>query len=290
MKAIKLPYYKQRLNDVAKELYLEHNWDLPKGFISPSLRDPRNFTLAEWQQAKRHNLDAREIRRCLQNCWKASDNRKTFTNALSEKGFFLAKGDRRGFVAVSWLGEIYSLSRLLNVKAKNLTQRLGASDDLPSVQDTKTEIANNTQLLYERFSEELRAKHQFALEPLYSQRKTQQQAHKQARDELEVIQDQRTQKETTLRQNKIRKGLMGLWDFMTGKSHKQRQKNKEDFNAAQKRDRSEKESLIQKQLTERQQLQDELKVLRQKQREEIDQLQADFALEGSKPDAPTLSL
>lgn len=65
MKAIKLPFYKTRLNEVSKDLFLEHGWRLPEGYRDKRNRDPKNFTLAEWQQAKRQGKDAREIKlRC----------------------------------------------------------------------------------------------------------------------------------------------------------------------------------------------------------------------------------
>lgn len=50
MKAINLPHYKRRLNDIARDLYRQHGWEMPKGFEKNRARDPLNYTLAEWQQ------------------------------------------------------------------------------------------------------------------------------------------------------------------------------------------------------------------------------------------------
>ena len=36
---------------------LEHGWTMPEGLNHSHARDPRNFTLAEWQQAKRIGKD-----------------------------------------------------------------------------------------------------------------------------------------------------------------------------------------------------------------------------------------
>jgi hypothetical protein len=47
---------------VSRDLYLEQGWKLPRGLETPSERNPMNFTLAEWQQAKRQGLDPRWIR------------------------------------------------------------------------------------------------------------------------------------------------------------------------------------------------------------------------------------
>ena len=141
MKAKQLSHFKRKLTDVSRELYLEHNWKMPRGLENPALRDPTNFTLAEWQQAKRTNIDPREIKSAIQKCWEISDGKATFGHALKERGFHLARGDRRGFVAIDYNGEVYSLSRALNLKAKDLKAKLGDAADLPSVQDTKHQIS-----------------------------------------------------------------------------------------------------------------------------------------------------
>lgn len=53
MKAINLPFYHQRLTELSKDLFLQHEWRLPDGPRDRCNRDPRNFDLTEWQQAKR---------------------------------------------------------------------------------------------------------------------------------------------------------------------------------------------------------------------------------------------
>ena len=53
MKAIPLPHFKMKLQAVSKELYLEHGWQLPKGFENKAERNPFTFSLAEWHQAQR---------------------------------------------------------------------------------------------------------------------------------------------------------------------------------------------------------------------------------------------
>ena len=53
MKAINLPYFKNRLHELSKSLFLEHGWKLPRGMIDRARRNPLNFTREEWHQAKR---------------------------------------------------------------------------------------------------------------------------------------------------------------------------------------------------------------------------------------------
>jgi hypothetical protein len=143
MTAKPLPHFKLKLRDIAKELYLENGWAMPKGFANPKLRDPRNFTLDEWQQAKRSGLDARELKGAVQECWAASDGRQAFENALRERGLYLSRGDRRGHVAVTTDGEVFAIARLIGKPAKEVAARLGYPDQLPSVEQTHAHIAAN---------------------------------------------------------------------------------------------------------------------------------------------------
>ena len=141
MRAINLPHFKIKLRDVSRQLYLEHGWDMPRGLQDRALRDPLSFTREEWRQARRAGLDPREVKAVFQQCWKASDNRQSFEQALKERGFRLAKGDRRGFVAVDYRGEVYSLSRYTAAKTKDLEARLGDPALLRTVDEVKAEIA-----------------------------------------------------------------------------------------------------------------------------------------------------
>ncbi|MGH8547172.1 MAG: relaxase/mobilization nuclease domain-containing protein [Methylococcales bacterium] len=69
MKAIPLPYTKRKLQEIARELYLEHGWIMPRGFSDSKETDPRNFTLAEWQQARRAGKDPRAVKAAFQDSW-----------------------------------------------------------------------------------------------------------------------------------------------------------------------------------------------------------------------------
>ena len=111
MKAI--PMYKDwsKLMAVSQDLYLHHGWPIPKGFLNKAHRDPKNFTLAQWQQAKRIGKDPRKIKQDFQECWASSDTQKSFAAALKERGYHLAKGDRRAFVALDRQCEVYAIAK-----------------------------------------------------------------------------------------------------------------------------------------------------------------------------------
>ncbi len=122
------------------------------------MRDPTNFTLAEWQQAKRQGQDPRWLKAAAQSCWKASDNGASFTRALEEHGCFLARGDRRGHVVIDHDGEVHALARVLGVKTKDVKARLGEPDTLLSVEETKKTLGERMTPVLKRHVAESRGK------------------------------------------------------------------------------------------------------------------------------------
>ena len=135
LRAINIPHYKRKLMAISRELYIEHGWDMPAGFEDWQRRDPLNYSRQESGQAKRVKHDAQTLKAMFQKCWQVSDNRSSFEAALWTEGYVLARGERRGFVAIDAQGEIYSLSRWCGVRTKDLRARLGDPLDLPDVEE-----------------------------------------------------------------------------------------------------------------------------------------------------------
>ena len=140
MTAVNLPHFKLRLNSLAKELYLDHGWSLPDGLKAGGGKSPLNFTLEEWQQAKRIGVDPREIKQTFQDAWNRSDSLVAFKHALEECGYFLAKGDRRGFVVLDTNGEVFSVARYTGVKTKEVSSKLGDPSRLSSIDELRSNI------------------------------------------------------------------------------------------------------------------------------------------------------
>lgn len=127
MKAINLPFFKERLCELSRELYISHGWDTPKGHKDRVSSDPLNYSFEEHQTAKRAKRDPKVIKALLQQCWALSDSRDSFASALQEHAFTLCRGDRRGFVAVDREGTVYSLSRWLGVNAGVISGHWGGA-------------------------------------------------------------------------------------------------------------------------------------------------------------------
>ncbi|MCJ8271263.1 MAG: relaxase/mobilization nuclease domain-containing protein [Psychrosphaera sp.] len=276
MKAIKPDFFKQRLNDIANDLFLENGWKLPNGFKNQGLSDPRNFSLAEWQQAKRAKRDPKQIKATLQQSWKAADNKTSFKHALAESGFFLAQGDRRGYVAIDWQGEVYSLSRALGVKTKALKIRLGEREALPSTSQIKAKIADEQTHIHHKFVRELAFKHKLQRQPFKREKATIIKTQRQERETLKVTHEARHTVENKQRLASIRKGWLGLFDFVTGRSSKQHKLNEAAAKACAKRDQSEKDTLVKAHLNKRQTIQGNYTALRQRHHNEKAQLNTDF--------------
>lgn len=277
MRAINLPHFKSKLRDVSRELFLEHNWDMPRGLQDRRLRDPLSFTREEWQQARRVGLDPREIKTALRQAWEASDDRASLEQALKERGFWLARGDRRGFVAVDYLGEVYSLSRFAGVKTKEIEVRIGDRDKLRSVGDVKSEIARSLTPTLEAFIQDVETEARQGNAMIDFRRAEMVARHKEERAKLWSAHEERWLAETNERAGRLPRGLSGLWRRLTGEYAKIKAQNEQETLQCWQRDRSEKDAMTFKQLEERQALQRDIEKQRAIAQEELMQLRKDVA-------------
>lgn len=262
MRAINLPHYKVKLRDVSRQLFMKHGWDMPRGLQDRALRDPLNFTRQEWQQVKRSGLDPKEIKAVFKQCWDASDNKASLEQSLKERGFWLARGDRRGFVAVDYCGEVYALARYTGVRTKEIEARLGDRNQLRSLDEVKAEIADGMTERLQKFIKDAErdAKQRTAM---IAFRKSELVAkHQQEREQVWAGIERRWQAETNARAARLPKGFSGIWDRITGRYTKIKTQNEQEALQALQRDRKEKDALVFKQLQERQTLQLEIKAQR----------------------------
>jgi len=268
LKAVPLPFFKNKLNALAKELYLEHGWDLPDGLKENGWKNPLSFTLAEWQQAQRIDLHPAELKQMFREAWRQSDNAKSFAAALEEHGYYLARGDRRGFVAVDLHGEVFSVARMTAEKTKVVEARLGSPDALRSVDQV---VAANEKLMTDRVREvldEMRAKQAEAMKELAIERKALVQAQRDERERLKSAQDKRWKQETAERQARFRSGVGGLWDVLTGRAATLRAQNDREAFAGYRRDVAQREGIFEAQFDERRDVAERIEACRADQRDE----------------------
>jgi len=277
MTAVNISYDREKLNTIAKSLYIEHGWKMPDGFKDKSRKNPLNYTRAEWQQAARTGQSPKAIKATLQECWVVSDVRKEFEAALQECGYYLAKGDRRGYVAVDIHGEIYSLTRQLRAKKKDLETRLGKAQELPSVSEVRRKISGQLSDIFKNFLDEQNKEHKKELHPLLTKKQKITHQHQKDRTAQKTYQENRWQSEELKRSAKIRQGFKGIWDKLNGKYWKTRKQNEQETQHCHTRDQKERETLITTQLSMRQNLQTHLNQLQTKHEKDRQNLIRDLS-------------
>tara|TARA_R110002126_G_scaffold239459_19_gene382823 strand:- start:3573 stop:4871 length:1299 start_codon:yes stop_codon:yes gene_type:complete len=276
MRAINLPHFKLKLRDISRELYLEHGWKMPQGLLNSNERNPLNFTQAEWQQAKRIKQDPRVIKQAFQDCWAISDSRAAFASALKERGYYLAKGDRRGFVAVDWRGEVYPISRWVDIKTKEVKSKLGNLENLPSVEETKRKFAAQFTDKLQHFADDAFATHEKAEQDINERRQSLAENQRHQRDELKQFHTTRWIQEAKARSSLLPTGLKALWFRVTGKYKQIKKLNEVESLLYKSRDQSECQKQINQQLRERRKIQHNIRLLRHQHGIRIKKLNRDI--------------
>lgn len=275
MTAVPLPFTKQKLMTLSRELYLEHGWQMPRGMMASEERDPANYTLAQWQQAKRVGKDPKATKQAFQECWAVSDSQSAFAQALKSRGYTLAKGDRRGFVAVDQYCDVYAVSKWTGVRTKELKAKLMAPDALPSVDQARMEIARTmSQRLQELRNQQSRAI-ETRLQTINARQQAAVQRQRAALAALKLRQSERWTAETAARQQRLKTGLRGFMDRLTGQRKRTEARNEREAYEAARRDQKERDALIFKQIEDRKAVQARIERLLRFRQERAQALQHD---------------
>lgn len=262
MTARRMSHFKTKLNKVARQMHFECGWKLPRGFLDKAERSPFTVDLAEWQAAKRRGKNAIDQKMLVQSCWAASDDRASFAAILQDHGFRLAKGNRRSHVIVAHDGQVLAVARSLGKKAKEVKARLGDPDDLPSVEQALDAHRQDVRTQFGRFAGDIRQDHAAKRARLDAKRTAMIAQHRQTRTQLIKKLALRAEAEAIQSRARIKTGLAGLWQRLTGKRSKVLRENAAATVSAQLRDQAEKEALSQAQLAERKVLEDQRTQLR----------------------------
>lgn len=249
MTAKQLSFDREKLREVSRELHIHHDLKMPLGLIDSKDHNPRNFTLAEWQQCKRAEKDPKQVKGVFQDAWSTSDSQSSFSHALEERGYFLAQG-KRGHIAVDYKGEKYAVSRYIGIKAKQVRAKLGEADGLASVEQAQAnamkQIADRLEELRAEQVNEARIKHDRARE----QSERAQAAQEKEAQKLDDQQTRQNAKEEQIRAARIRHGIKGLLDRITGQRKRTKTFNQQE--AVKTQTQRHRESLDLKQEQERQ--------------------------------------
>lgn len=98
----------------------------------PNVKDWESFRAAE------SKIDPKAMKAELTELWQHSDSGPAFAAALEERGYILARGDRRDFCVIDAAGDEHALGRRISgVKAAEIRERMADidRDALPSVKE-----------------------------------------------------------------------------------------------------------------------------------------------------------
>ena len=283
MKAVQLSHSKLKLRDVSRDLHIRHDLTMPKGLINSKDRDPRNFSLEEWQQCKRAKRGVHEVRDIFKDCWAISDSKTTFAHALAERGYVLAKG-RRGHVAVDHTGETFAVSRYVGIRARQVRAKLGEADGLPPVEQAQEQAAKQITERLSVLKQRESAKAAFIKDRAMERDQRMRAAQDDQRAQLSRLHAERQDAEEQARKARIRKGVMGFVDRLTGRRKRTHEENATDATAKQLRDEHERRALEHRQLLDRQSHRDQANAARSNHVAAVRELDADIKRLSKPPD------
>lgn len=288
MKAVQLSHSKLKLMDVSRELHRQHGWKMPRGLLERSERDPRNFTLEEWQQAKRNGVDPRDIKTHIQDAWAMSDSKSALKHALEERGYRLARGDKRGYVAIDYRGEAYSVPKYAGVKTKDVRARIGEPADLPSVDEAKAAWSSDLLKKAQGLQQELDQRRQAERAAFAEKRAAlvdRQRHERAAQDHAFKV---RREAEAQTRQERFRPGFKGLWDRLRGEHRRIQELNLKEAAGAATRDSNERDRLVFQHLSQRRDIVKAQVPMRERYREAARELKTDRNKFAAAARAPAL--
>jgi len=277
LKAIKLPFYKKKMRDLSIELFNEHGWELPKGYINKNERSQTNLDLTEWQIGKRQQQDPKAFKQHVQALWQQTNDAASFKKLLAKNNLVLAKGDKKNVaVLVDIHGDIRSLSRTLSVKAKEVKDKLGEFDNFPSINEAKQSFSQQHKDEYKRRHTVLIQRHKAQLMPFTQQVYALTDKHKVERQTLENTHQKRQQLEREQRLSLYAKGLKGIWNWVSLKTYNLKKKHEKDYQASLERDEQEREILLQRQQRQRETLQQPIDTLKTQHQNELQRFNQGF--------------
>lgn len=267
MKAIEINYDHMTLRDISKAIYLENDWCLPDGLQERNRKNKLNYSFAEYQEAKRLGLDIKNIKRDLLECWGVSDNRQSFEYALEESGYYLARG-RKHHIVIDLDGNTFSLKRKLGKNLKDIENKLGSYEALPSAEHVNAKIAQQKQSVLTKYLDRLKTDHEKQHTPLLAVKDSLVKQQRDEREQLNSKQEKRWQEEEQGRYARINHGVKGLWDKLSGHYWKNRKHNEREAWQSYQREQKARDALTVSHLEQREALQTRFQKLEQQQAQE----------------------
>ncbi len=276
---VPMSHFKFKLMDISRALFAKYGWEMPEGMKKGKGRGkaPFSYSREEYRQAVRHAEDPVALKILFKQAWETTDSKQTFARFLSENGFFLAQGDRRGYVAVDLAGKVYSISKWAEVPTRDLKARLGPHENLPMIEKARAFIAERMTSSLKGHIEEVKAEAKQKRLPVVQEIRLMTAQHRKERSDLIYRQEQRHKEETRVRVACFTKGVAGLWERATGEYQKKCALNASEIKTCFERDRKELHVLVRSQLLERQGLEKTVRFYRDEQIQDTARIRREIA-------------
>lgn len=276
---VNIPHWKFKLMDISRGLFLKYGWKMPEGMKKGKGRgkDPFNYRREEYRLAVRRAEDPVALKTLFKQAWETTDSKQTFARFLSENGFFLAQGERRGYVAVDLAGKVYSLSKWASIPTRDLKARLGPHEALPSLEKARAFIAERMTENLKRHVEQVKSEAKEKRLPMVQEIRLMTAQHRKDRADLIYRQEARRKEETKIRVARFARGVAGLWERATGEYQKKCALNAAEIKSCRERDAKELHALVRSQLLERQGLEKTVRFYRTEHLAEMSRLRQEIA-------------
>lgn len=156
-KAVHLAFDRDKLMRVTRAFARDHGLTLPAGYEKS--RNAGQISLYERAQLQKTGLSTDDHKRQVTEAWRQSDGARSFVQALSERGYMLATGNRP-YVLVDLYGNTNALPRLIDdktVRTKDIRAFLEKEfppESLPSVEEAQKLVAAHRKLVEHAVHEE----------------------------------------------------------------------------------------------------------------------------------------
>ncbi len=167
-----------------------------------------------------------------------------------------------------------ALTRYSGLKAKELRERLGDPATLPTVEQAQSIRKEGMTEALQQMKRELVTKQQQERKPFRTVIRALRTRQREERTILQNKQSTRTQQETLARADRLRKGIVGLWDRLTGHRGRTVERNTQEQAVCQRRDQTEHQKLVARHLQERRDLQNNVDRMKEQHTLERQQLRS----------------
>ena len=156
-KAVHLAFDRDKLMRVTRGFARDHGLALPAGYEKS--RNVGQLPLHERAQLQQTGLSTEDHQQQVTEAWQQSDNAQAFVQALSERGYMLATGNRP-YVLVDLYGNVNALPRLISDKSirtkdiRTFLEKEFPCESLPTVQEAKKLVAEHRKIVEQAVREE----------------------------------------------------------------------------------------------------------------------------------------